>query len=294
MARVHASGRVAGPYVYPEDAVKTAAPAAQPSPVGTLLRKWRQARKLTQLDLALDAEVSARHLSFLETGRSKPSREMLLILASVLEVPLRERNALLAAAGFTPAYRETDLSAPEMAPVRTILDFMLRHAEPYGAVVVDGCWNLLQANGPASIFTQTFVADPMAILALGPPNLLRLLLHPQGIRERCANWETLARAMVGRVHRELAVGHDGALARVLDEVLAYEGVPGDWRTLDVEEPSSLLLPMHMKHGEYDLRLYTTIASLGTAQDITLQELRVETFFPADPDSDRQLIALAAN
>lgn len=266
---------------------------ATPSPVGSLLRKWRQARKMTQLELATEAEVSTRHLSFLENGRSKPSSEMLLVLSSVLEVPLRERNALLAAAGFAPAYRETDLNAPEMAPVRTIIDFMLKQAEPYGAVVVDGCWNLLQANAPASMFTATFVVDPAAVLADGPPNMIRLLLHPKGVRDRCANWKVLARAMVGRLHRELAVAHDAKLATLLKQVLAYDGVPSDWRTLDVEAPSSLLLPMHMKHGPYDLQLYTAITSLGTAQDVTLQELRIETFFPADDESDRQLRQLGA-
>lgn len=253
--------------------------------VGALLKQWRKARKMTQLELAIDAEVSTRHLSFLETGRSRPSAEMLLVLASVLEVPLRERNALLAAAGFAPAYRETDLSAPEMAPVRTILDFMLRQAEPYGAVVIDGSWNLLEANPPAKLFTEMFVVDREAVLADGPPNLLRLLLHPLGVRRRCGNWETLARAMVGRVHRELAVGHDDRLARLLDQVLGYDGVPGDWRVFDIEQPSSLLLPMHMVLGSQELRLYTTVTSLGTAQDITLSELRVESFFPADEASD---------
>lgn len=260
------------------------------TPVGALLRQWRKVRKMTQLELALEAEVSTRHLSFLETGRSQPSAQMLLVLASVLEVPLRDRNALLGAAGFAPAYRETDLEAPEMAPVRTILDFMLRQAEPYGAVVVDGRWNLLEANAPAKRFTELFVVDRQAVLEDGPPNLLRLLLHPRGVRERCANWETLARAMVGRVHRELAVSHDAALARLLDEVLAYEGVPHDWRKFDVQQPSSLLLPMHMVLAEHELRLCTTLTSLGTAQDVTLSELRVETFFPADEASDALLRA----
>lgn len=218
---------------------------------------------------------------------------MLLVLSSVLEVPLRERNALLVSAGYAPAYRETHLEAEEMAPVRTILDFMLKQAEPYGAVVVDGAWNLLKANAPATAFTAMFVVDPAAVLAHGPPNMIRLLLHPGGIRDRCVNWATLARAMVGRLHREVAVARDPKLAKLLQEVLAYEGVPSDWRVLDVQAPSSLLLPMHMKHGSYDLRLFTAITSLGTAQDVTLQELRVETFFPADDASDQQLRQISA-
>jgi transcriptional regulator with XRE-family HTH domain len=254
--------------------------------VGSMLRQWRAARNMTQLELALEAEVSTRHLSFIENGRSNPSREMLLILGSVLEIPLRERNALLVSAGFAPAYRETNLEAPEMAPVRTVVDFMLEQAQPYGAVVVDGSWNLLRANAPATLFTHTFVLDPPAVLMDGPPNLLRLLLHPAGVRQRCLNWQALARAMVGRVHRELAMAHDRALAAVLDQVLAYEGVPADWRVLDVQEPSSLLLPMHMRTERQELQFFTTITSLGTAQDITLQELRIESFFPADPESDR--------
>ncbi|MFT5358290.1 MAG: transcriptional regulator with XRE-family HTH domain [Polyangiales bacterium] len=263
-----------------------------PSPVGSLLRKWRLARKMTQLELASEAEISTRHLSFVETGKSNASSEMILILASALELPLRERNALLVSAGFAPAYRETSLDSPDMGQVRMLIDFMLKQAEPFGAVVVDGCWNLVRANTPAKLFTGIFVSDPAAVLRAGPPNMVRLLLHPAGLRERCVNWSTLARDMVCRLHREVAVTHDRRLASLLDEVLAYEGVPKDWRRFDIEAPQELLLPMHVRHRGFDLRLYTAITTLGSAQDISLQELRIETFFPADAKSDAQLRGLA--
>ena len=247
---------------------------------------------MTQLELAREAEVSTRHLSFVETGKSKPSSEMLLLLSSALELPLRERNALLVSAGFPPAYRETSLEAPEMAQVRTLLDFMLKQAEPFGAVVVDGAWNLIRANGPATLFTGMFAKDPAAVLREGPPNMVRLLLHPAGLRERCVNWSVLAGQMVGRLHREVAITHDKRISSLLEEVLAYEGVPQTWRGFDVEAQPDLLLPMHMRHGDFNLRLYTAITTLGSAQDVSLQELRIETFFPADAASDAQLRRLA--
>jgi len=249
---------------------------------------------MSQLEVALEAEVSPRHLSFLETGRSRPSAEMLLVLSSVLDVPLRDRNALLMAGGFAPAYRETDLDAPEMAPIRTVIDFMLKQAEPYGAVLVDGAWNLLQSNGPAAQVTGRFVVDPVAVLAEGPPNLLRLLLHPRGVRDRCPNWEEVARSMIARATRELAIHPHPELARTVEEVLAYEGVPGSFREVSLREPATLLLPLHLRHEGLDLRLFSTITSLGTAQDITLSELRIEHFFPADPATDRAVRAMAAS
>lgn len=247
---------------------------------------------MTQLELASEAEISTRHLSFVENGKSKASSEMLLILASALELPLRERNALLVSAGFAPAYRETSLDSPDMSQVRLLIDFMLKQAEPFGAVVVDGCWNLVRANGPATLFTGLFVTNPAAVLQAGPPNMVRLLLHPAGLRDRCVNWSTLARDMVGRLHREVMVTHDKRLAALLEEVLAYEGVPKEWRRFDVEVLPDPLLPMHVRHEGVDLRLYTAITTLGSAQDISLQELRIETFFPADAESDTQLRRLA--
>lgn len=236
---------------------------------------------MTQMDLAFAAEVSTRHLSFVETGRSQPSRELLLVLGSVLDLPLRDRNAVLVAGGFAPAYRETDLSAPEMGPVRQAIDFILRSTEPHGAVLVDGRWNLLQANRPASLFTQRFVVNPEEACGGQPPNLLRLLLHPAGIRDHCSNWTEVAQAMISRVHREVSMGEDRDLAKLVDEVLSYPGVPKNFRAVDVQQAPPLLIPMNMHADGVELRLFTTITTVGTALDVTLQELRIESFFPAD-------------
>jgi transcriptional regulator with XRE-family HTH domain len=260
--------------------------------VGALLRKWRRARKLTQLELALEAEVSTRHLSFIETGRSQPSASMILVLGSVLELPLRERNALLIAAGYPPAYTDTDLDAPELAPVRRVIDHVLENAEPYGAVVVDGRWNLLRANQAATRFTARFARNRAAVLAAGAPNLIRLLMHPDGVRPFCVNWDAVAREMVLRLHRELALSQDADLARLLNEVLSYEDVPADWRRFEVGSDASLLVPLHMRRDDLDLRLLSTITTLGTTYDVTLRDLRIETFFPMDDATARQLRSLA--
>lgn len=266
----------------------------QPTPVGTLLRKWRNARKMSQMALASEAEVSTRHISFVETGRAKPSREMILILASVMNVPLRERNAILTAAGFTPAYRTTDLSAPEMAPVRRALDFILKAQEPYGALVLDRRWDILMSNQGGTRMTSLLVPDPAPMLADGPPNLLRLLLHPLGLRRSISNWEEVARVTLQRAHRELAVENDDALREVMDQALAYPGVPKDFRSIDVVDVPPILYPIEFAVFGQNIRMFTTITTLGTAQDITLQELRVECFFPADEASELALRALASS
>ena len=262
------------------------------TPIGKLLRQWRNTRHMSQLDVAGDAEISTRHLSFVETGRSKPSREMVLILASVLEVPLRERNTMLVAAGYAPVYRETDLAAPEMAQVRKILDLMLKQAEPYGALVLDSRWNLLMSNDGATRTTVLLAEDPAATLALGPPNLLRLLFHPKGVRNSIANWEEVARATIGRAHREAALEGSSELRAILDEILDYPDVPSDFRSVDLVEDPPLLIPVHFRREGFEARVFSTVTTLGTAQDITLQELRVEVYYPVDDASDRAIRALA--
>jgi transcriptional regulator with XRE-family HTH domain len=164
--------------------------------VGPLLRHWRAARRVSQLDLALDADVSSRHLSFVETGRAQPSREMVLRLAEALEVPLRERNALLLAAGYAPLYRETDLGAPEMVEARLAVEFILAKQEPYPAIVVDRHWNLLLANPSTHRFLALFLPGPPA----GPVNVMRLMFDPRGVRPFVENWEEVARHLVERLH----------------------------------------------------------------------------------------------
>jgi len=204
--------------------------------VGGLIRQWRERRRLSQLSLALDAEISARHLSFLETGRANPSREMVLLLARVLEVPPRGRNELLLAAGYAPVYHERGLDAPEMAQVRRALEFTLRQQEPYPALVVDGRWNILMSNEGSSRLMGLFL-DPAEAAALGPPNALRLFYHPRGMRPFIVNWQATAGALIQWLHRDMLRGHPET-ARLLDELLSYPDVPKAWRTLDLDAIST--------------------------------------------------------
>ncbi|HYO69930.1 MAG TPA: helix-turn-helix transcriptional regulator [Archangium sp.] len=250
---------------------------------GTLLRDWRLNRRMTQEKLALDAEVSTRHISYIETGRAQPSREMVLLLCSVLEVPLRERNVLLVSAGFAPIYGETDYAAPEMAPVRQAIDILLERHEPYGAIVVDSAWNVRRANRGAKRLFSTFVPTQQSRLLVN--NMLRLLLDPEGLREGLDNWEEVALAALERTHREaIAEGPQGPAARILSEVLALPGVPRHFHQPRIGTPLSLVVPLHLRRGALSVRLFTMITTLGTPADVTAQELRVETWFPADEAS----------
>lgn len=252
---------------------------------GALLARWRQLRGKSQLDLANDAEVSPRHVSFVETGRSKPSREMVLTLAAALQVPLRERNALLLAAGYAPVYRETSLDAPELAPARRALELMLRHHEPHPAVVMNRRWDLVMANDAARALFS-FLLDGKSPAA-GPPNVLRLMFDPAGVRPYVRNWETVAEALVQRVHREAVGGvADDETRAVLAEVLAYEGVPARWAALDPDVALAPLVPVSFAKGSLAVSYFSAVTTLGTAQDITLQELRVESFIPADAETAR--------
>jgi transcriptional regulator with XRE-family HTH domain len=247
---------------------------------------------MSQMDVAGEAEISTRHLSFVETGKSQPSREMVLILASVLEVPLRERNALMVAAGYAPVYRETDLEAPEMEQVRKTLDLVLAQAEPYGALVMDSRWNLLRSNDAATRITALLAEDAMATLVGGAPNLLRLMFHPKGVRNAIVNWDEVARATIGRAQREVRLEGDAELQKILDEVLGYPDVPTNFRALDLMEDPPILIPVHFRKGDFEARIFSTVTTLGTAQDITLQELRIEVFYPADEASERAMRSLA--
>ncbi len=251
-------------------------------PFREILRRWRLARGMSQLVLATEAEISTRHLSFLETGRTKPSREMVLLLAAVLDVPMRDQNVMLTAAGYAPMHRETPLAAPEMDQVRRALGFMLSRQEPYPALVVDRHWNVLMQNGAAGRLLGLFLDPEAATKIPGPPNAVRMVFHPDGLRRCIANWETCAGPLIQQIHREAVGGiPDEGTLRLLDELLAYPGVPARWRTPDAQAQSAPLLSLALRKGDLALRFFTTIATLGTPQDVTLQELRVESFFPAD-------------
>src|SRR5262245_18537317 len=255
------------------------------SAFGGLLRQWRERRRMSQLALAVEAEVSTRHLSFVETGRAQPSREMVLLLARVLEVPPRARNELLTAAGYAAMYRESGLDSPEMAQVRQALDFILRQQEPYPALVVDGRWNILMSNDGAKRLLDLFL-DAEAIAAVGPPNAIRLTYHPRALLPVIVNWAATAAALIQWLHRDVLRGIGGAATgRLLEELLSYPDVPRQWRTLDLDASTAPFLAVEPAKGDVRLKFFSTLTSLGVPYDITLEELRIECFFPADPDSE---------
>lgn len=266
------------------------APQPAAGHVGGLLRYWRKVRRVSQLDLALSADVSGRHLSFVETGKAQPSREMVLRLAEALQVPLRERNALLLAAGFAPLYRETGLDAPEMAQARRAVDFILAQQEPYPAIVLDRHWNLLMANAATYRFLSFFPECQLP----QPANALRFLFDPKGLRPFVLNWEDVAGPLIHRVHREAAgAPPDSQAAALVEELLGYPGVPRDWRTPALERPTAPLLAVTYRRGDLTLSFFSTITTFGTPQDVTLQELRIECSFPAD-DVTASVLAQAAS
>ena len=261
--------------------------------VATLLRQWRERRKTSQQALALDAGVSTRHLSFVETGRARPNRDLLLSLARSLDIPLRARNELLTAAGFAPIYRETKLDAPAMTQVRRAVDFMLKQQEPYPAIVLDRHWNIVAANDAMSRLTRLFLS-PQEAAAAGAPNIMRLTYHPKGLRSWIVNWEETASAYIQWLHRDLLRTGEEKTAALLDELLSYPGIPREWLSLDIDASTDPFLAMEFRKNDVRLRFFTTIASLGTPYDITLHELRIESFFPADDATDVLLRELASS
>ena len=234
---------------------------------------------MSQLDLASQAGVSPRHLSFVETGRSKPSREMVLHLAEHLDVPLRDRNALLTAAGFAPVYRESALDAPELASVRQAIEVILANHEPCPAFVIDGAWNLLEANAGIAAFLELIAPE-----LLDPPmNVIRASLHPRGLSRYIVNFDEYAAHVVERLHRQLAATSDPGLEALLDEVIGLSGrgarALGDGAALP---PPAAVLPMHFRLDDgTELRFFSTMTVFGSPLDVTIAELAIESFFPAD-------------
>ncbi len=253
-----------------------------------MLRAWRQRRQRTQLDLALEAQVSARHLSFVETGRSRPSPEMIKHLAEELDVPLRERNELLLAGGYAPAYGERDLDAPEMGPVRDALDHVLAGHEPYPAVVVDRHWGMVAGNGAVGLLTQG-VAEHL----LEPPvNVLRLGLHPEGLAPRIANLSEWRAHLLDRLARQAVGSGDPALAALLEELAALPGAePSQSHDLAGGE---VAVPLRLRHEGRELSFISTLTMFGTPVDITVAELAIESFFPADSATSDFIRAWAAS
>jgi len=245
------------------------------------LRWWRRHRGLSQLDLAGRTEISQRHLSFMELGRASPSRDMVMRLAAALAVPLRQHNALLISAGFAPVWRQTDLAAPELGQIRSALDYMLAQQEPFPAVAIDRHWNLLRSNSGAVRLVE-FLVGPLAPDT--PVNLADALVSPGVLRPYLLNWADVVRYFVRSVEADAAADGTPETAALHERLLAYEGVRAAVNAAPTEPAITPVLPMHFRKGNISLRLFTTIATLGTPQDITLQELRVECFFPMDEET----------
>lgn len=254
-------------------------------PVGDLLRDWRRRRRLSQLELSNEAGISTRHLSFLETGRSRPSRDMVLRLTERLDVPLRERNGLLMAAGYAPVYRERSIDAPEMRPAREALNKVLDGHEPYPALVVDRAWNLLMANDAAMLFLEGVPEE----LVRPPVNVHRLALHPRGLAARVVNLPEVRAHLVARMARQVALTGDEQLRALHEETRAYgpdDEVPHD-------AAHDIVLPTRMRYGDRVLSFFSTVTTFGAAADVTLAELAIEAFFPADAETAEFLRRRAA-
>ena len=268
--------------------------AVEPSGVGPLLRRWREARHFSQLELALEAEVSARHLSFLETGRAEPSREMLLTLSNVLDVPLRERNFLLLAAGYAPVYGETSLDDPRMNQVRTAVEVILKSNEPRSAIAHDRHWNVVMANEAFVRFLSVTLGQesaglaPLRVTTAPRVNVLRMLFNPNSLRKIIVNWEAIAKSLLNEAYRRLAWARDDALKQLIAEILSFPGVPARWREPDLESPHDLILPMELNLEGKIARMFSTVTTVATPHDVTLQELHVEVFYPADAETEAVL------
>lgn len=260
---------------------------------GQLLKSWRNVRKISQLDLALETDISQRHLSFLESGRAQPSREMILRLSDTLDVPLRERNSLLSSAGFAPFYRESGLDEPYMEQARKALELTLTHHEPYPAIVLDQDWQMLMSNQAAHNLFSHFI-DLAAFAELcgdSPPSALLMTFHADGLWQYIRNKNEVEPAIIDRVRREaLASSQGDKIQALLDEALQQVDISPDWRRNDFVIPPVPLVVMELEKGDLLLRLFSMIATFGTPQDVTLQELRLETFFPADAATEKLLLA----
>jgi transcriptional regulator with XRE-family HTH domain len=254
-------------------------------PVGTHLRQWRQRRRLSQLDLAMEADISARHLSFLETGRSAPSREMILRLAEQLEIPMRERNVLLVAAGYAPIFPERSLADPALAPARAAIDIILEAHKPYPAFALDRHWTVVATNSAL----QELYEDVPEWLTKPPVNALRLSLHPEGVARRCENLPEWRAHLLHRLRQQVELTADPKLIALQKEMLSYPAPP------EAHTPplgDSIIVPFKVRIRQGLLTFGSTTMVFGTPVDITLSELAVETFFPADKETDAIVRSLA--
>lgn len=268
--------------------VPIAAVADVPRPFGVHLRHWRHLRRLSQLDLATLAGLSARHLSFIETGRSVPSREMVLRLAGRLDVPLRERNAWLVAAGYAPMYRQRPLDHPDLAEARRAVETILARHEPYPALAIDRRWNVVAANR----MVPHLLAGADAALLVPPVNVLRITLHPGGLAPAIVNLGQWRAHLFERLAQQIHATADSDLVALRDELLSYPAPEGAQDVLLPGEQVGVVMPLRFRTPEGELSLISTTTVFGTPADVTLQELALETFFPADAQTGAALRQLA--
>jgi transcriptional regulator with XRE-family HTH domain len=251
--------------------------------LGALLRQWRMTRRMSQLDLALEAEISSRHLSFVESGKAQPSREMMTRLCDALKVPLRDRNALFIAAGYAPVYRESNLTAPEMALAFRAIEFILRQQEPYPAIVLNRVWDIVLANDGAAKLVHFLLGKQP-----DERNVVRQIFRNDLLRPFIINWEEVASDMLRRVEQEIHWDPlNQALPALRDEVLSYPGVPEQWRLGQFHAPLSPLMNFIFHKDDVELRFFYTWTTFGTPHDITLEELKIDSSFPADEETERQ-------
>lgn len=261
----------------------------QPAPLGAQLREWRSRRRMSQMDLALDTDISTRHLSFIETGRSKPSAQMLGRIADCLEVPHRARNALLLAAGYAPDYQERPLDSPEMAGVRAIVEHVLRGHEPYPALAVDRHWNMIAANDAIAIL----IAQVAPALLAPPVNVLRIALHPEGLAPQIVNYGEWRAHILERMDVQIAASGDAGLIALREELAGYAAQSDDHSAEHRGgSASSIAVPLILNTDAGRISFVSTVTIFGTPVDITLSELAIEAFFPADAESAALLQKLA--
>ena len=255
--------------------------ARQPRGIGEHLREWRARRRMSQLELALDADISTRHLSFLETGRAQPSRDMVLHLAERLDVPLRERNVFLAAAGYAPIFGERSLDDPALAAARAAIDLVLAAHEPYPAIAVDRHWNLVSAN----LAVQLLLRGVARELMQPPVNVLRLALHPDGLAPRMENLAEWRAHLLARLRRQIELSADGKLIELMRELERYPAPHGGNRhATDDRTAADVVLPLQLKTEYGVVSLFGTVTVFGTPIDVTVAELALECFYPADPET----------
>jgi transcriptional regulator with XRE-family HTH domain len=250
---------------------------------GRLLRRWRTSRRMSQLALATEAGISTRHLSFLETGRAQPSREMVHLLAGMLDVPAGERNALLVSAGYAPVEGQRPLTPPELEPVRRALQFILRQQEPFPAFVLDGQWNIVMRNDASRRIFGLFKGHMDHEQSV---NVMRTVFDPNCLRQFIVNWENVAQCLMQSIHRDVAASGSEAVVRMREELLSYPGVPSRWAAPDGLAPASPLVSMQLQKDDLSLAFFSTITTFAAPRDVTLQQLKIECFFPADASTER--------